>query len=107
MNRPIKFRGKTSGGYSVRGKISVPPRTVYGKGVYSDLYGTVIYCRMPQGIRAVEVKTDSIAYFVGVDKYGKDIYEGDIVIDEQGREVVAKLSDNLEFGRVALKEAQS
>ena len=90
MKRTIKFRG-----LGIDGEI---------------YYGDVYHTRKDVGIHDVEhgsiyeVEPDSIAQLVGYDKDGNEIYEGDTVIDEFGHEVAAKLFDNLELGRVALKE---
>ena len=90
MKRPIKFRG-----------LGIDGQTYFGD-VYHAVKEAGIHVR---GDGIFEVEPDSIAQLVGYDKAGNEVYEGDTVIDEFGHEVAAKLFDNLEFGRVALKEA--
>ena len=89
MNRPIKFRGYDTD-FPMAGTVTFTLDDLLAE---SESYGLV--------------HPDSIAQLVGFDEVGNEVYEGDIVIDEFGHEVAAKLFDNLEFGRVALKEVHN
>ena len=66
--RPIKFRGCFPGG---------------GMTAYGDLIHTKrgVFIFTESGGRMV-VEPDSVAQLVGYDKNGKEVYEGDTVIDE-------------------------
>lgn len=80
----IKFRGRTYGG-----------KIVFGKGVYSDEYGTHIYFRTHGGIKIASVEPDSVAQLIGYDSNGAEVYEGDIVADQSGNTTKVRLLDNL------------
>ena len=80
MKRPIKFRA----------------RGIDGETYFGDVY----HFKKVVGIHVCgdgtfEVIPESIAQFVGYDKDGKEIYEGDKVVSEYGDEIVARLMDNL------------
>lgn len=59
--------------------------TIYKTGVH-----THIICPL-EGKRNYPVDPKSIRQLVGYDKNGKEIYEGDVVVDEFGQEFVAEL----------------
>lgn len=95
--RQIKFRG----------------RDAYGQYRYGDLWqrndGTLIYDEVWH-----RVKRDSVAQFVGVDSDGREVYEGDVLIDLSGEAWTAALGSYArnEFGlatynfeKLTLKEA--
>ena len=91
MKRPIKFRGR-----GLDGKI---------------YFGDVYHAGKSVGIHVIgkgnfEVEPDSIAQLVGYDFYGKEIYEGDPVIDRFHFEHTAGLYTSL-HGDEILKEAES
>ena len=67
--RKIKFRGQTESGAWVFGYLIRKP--------YTDF--SIID---KDGVEHENVKTDSIAQFVGVDKNGAEVYEGDEVAYE-------------------------
>ncbi len=77
--RPIKFRGRDLD----------TGRFVYGHFI-------VEACGLPDIITTCpaatyEVDPKSVAQLVGYDANGKEVYEGDILIDKRKREMVAKL----------------
>ena len=88
--RPIKFRGRDSEGKFHFGDLI---QTSFGEYIYRPPNMDVVY-------------RNSIAQFVGCDKNGNELYEGDVVIGEYGDEVVARLMDNLP-PKPTLKENQS
>lgn len=87
MKRPIKFRG----------------RDIRGRTLFGDIRHNNGGCFMFDGDFWYEVDSDSIAQLVGYDKDGKEIYEGDTVIDEYGNTAIAELQDNF-IQPVQLKE---
>ena len=88
MNRPIKFRGRTCGNVMVYGDL----RHVGSTAVIDD---TAVY-------------EDSIAQLVGFDRDGREVYEGDILLDELEQEYTAEIYDRPEkIHALKLKEAQS
>ena len=94
MKRPIKFRGRVPDSDKLDGG-----RIVYGSLVdYGEDDGLYRYWIHPiggGGRNYFPVNENSIAQFVGYDKTGNEVYEGDKVISEYGDEVVARLMDNL------------
>ena len=99
MKRPIKFRGKEK--YTLRR-------------VYSDCLfqsnegsGVIRYGLLePNRNEWTIVYPNSVAQLVGYDDNGKEVYEGDIIVDVHGYELEASLRDNLDGGRVILKEGE-
>lgn len=93
MKRPIKFRGYD---------------TTTGEFVYAELgeimktpdpgYLTFVPCE------AYYVDIDSIAQLVGFDSDGREVYEGDIIVDDIA-EYVAHLFANVRISDCKLKEA--
>ena len=78
MKRPIKFRG-----------LGIDGETYF----YGDLYQR----RKEVGIHRLEdggifeVKPETVAQFVGYDKNGGEVYEGDILVDDEGDYHIARL----------------
>lgn len=58
-------------------------------------------------LRWFPVEPESIAQFVGRDKDGREVYEGDVLIDELEQEYTAEIYDRPEkIHALKLKEAQ-
>ena len=79
--RKIKFRGLT----------------LEGKFIYGD-YRHIGFCphiykreQCYYEERAVEVAPESVAQLVGIDSNGKEVYEGDVIVDQHGIEYTAYL----------------
>lgn len=72
--REIKFRGKTT-----RGEV-----------VYGDLLRIKERAQIYDGCYHY-VEPETVVQYIGVDKSGKEVYEGDILIDEFGNECRAGL----------------
>ena len=91
MKRPIKFRGRhiATGGKMVYGNLLLLNSAAY------------IY-RAKSGV--FEVDPNSIAQLVGYDKDGREVYEGDIIVDDIA-EYVAHLFANVRISDCKLKEA--
>lgn len=101
--RTIKFRGKSLCGFKTFGDL-----------VHAGLY---YHPYIPEFSPGFEVDPNSIEQLVGYDANGKEIYEGDVLIDERGQEHIARLesvvqqSDTAECSflsyptRLKLKEA--
>lgn len=95
--KPIKFRGKLSrSAYDIR---KYPPQVLKAGTV---VCGDLIHFRDGYLIRTeydyYENKSieyfadpDSVAQLVGIDSNGKEIYEGDTVLSEDGTEYTVKL----------------
>lgn len=90
MKRPIKFRG----------------RDAYGKLHYGDLWqrtdGMILFDHDENVWQRVH--PESIAQLVGYDADGREVYEGDIVVDDIA-EYVAHLFANIRVSDCKLKEA--
>ena len=69
MKRPIKFRGRGKNG-----------KVIYGDFNDIDL-GTIF----------AGVEDDCIDQLVGYDEDGKEVYEGDVIVDDNGNETPAML----------------
>ena len=87
MKRPIKFRG-----------VSLDT----GEFIYGDLR----HVGSTAVIDDTAVYEDSIAQLVGYDRNGREVYEGDIVVDDIA-EYVAHLFPNVRISDCKLKEARS
>ena len=90
--RPIKFRG----------------RDAYGKLHYGDLWqrtdGMILFDHDETVWQRVH--PESIAQFVGRDANNREVYEGDVLIDELEQEYTAEIYDRPEKIRsLKLKEA--
>ena len=91
MKRPIKFRGRTKSG-----------EFVYGDLIHmTDNRIGIIFDKR---VAAVEVDPDSVAQLVGFDSDGREVYEGDIIVDDIA-EYVAHLFANVRISDCKLKEA--
>ena len=73
--RQIKFRGRTRN----------------GNFVYGDLIQSWNEASIFDGERRCRVLDDSVAQFVGCDKTGVEVYEGDTLVDELENEFVAEI----------------
>ena len=85
--RTIKFRGQSIGGHYVYGLLTKKKIRNNGNVCWAIAAG--------DGLRSadvVPVNEESIAQLVGFDDDGKEIYEGDIIIDERGTEWKAILN---------------
>ena len=104
MSVPIKFRGKLSrSAYNV--KIYPPKILNAGTVVYGDLIhfrdGVLIRTEYDYyENKAIEyfVDPDSVAQLVGYDDDGKELYENDTVVDENGDEYRVCF-ERIAFGR--------
>ena len=96
MNRTIKFRGK---------------RRDNGEFVYGDLIhmtGGRVGIIFDKRIAAVEVDPDTVAQFVGCDCDGKEVYEGDYIIEHSGDVARVDYHDNPAYIKLCkLEEATS
>ena len=82
--RTIKFRGRDMTGHFVYGLLT--KKRIRHSGEISWAIAT--------GIRQSEVipvNENSIAQLVGFDSDGREVYEGDILVDENGNETPAML----------------
>lgn len=82
--RKIKFRGKDADG-------------VIHYGAYSDIVvGGKLICEIMDDYRDIyEVVPESVAQLVGYDADNAEVYEGDVLIDEEGHEYIATLDSML------------
>ena len=86
--RTIKFRGIDTSGEFIYGDY-----TQYSRDE----------CAISDGKRLAFVKPETVAQLVGRDKDGNEVYEGDILIDEDGNEFRAEfITLSIEFA--TLKE---
>lgn len=85
--REIKFRATT---LLNRGKT----RTAFGDlcviGLKGRVYIKELWCDLRVG---VEVDPGTVAQLVGHDKHGKEVYEGDILLDDFEQEHVVEIYD--------------
>lgn len=83
MKRPIKFLGKRT------------DRDEFIIGEAVGLGGNSIGCWVSSygnwELRWYPVEPESIAQFVGHDKDGREVYEGDILVDKEGNGFTARL----------------
>ena len=92
MNRTIKFRG----------------RDLVGKMRFGHYATTGGYPYIIEGGVWCEVEPDSVAQFVGYDKTGREVYEGDIVWNPGIMSYQsAQLINNYEDEHITLKEAKT
>ena len=83
--RMIKFRSKEK----VLGEL----RVIYGIGFIST---TCVYdLLVKEGLKAVTVGKDIVKQFVGWDADSNEVYEDDVLVDDEGNEYVASLDANL------------
>lgn len=99
--RDIKFRGRVPENDAFDGG-----KTVYG---YLVVYDSGIYTHWlirPNKERNCPVLPESVAQLVGYDSNGREVYEGDIVVDELTQEYTAEIYDRPEkIAMLKLKEA--
>lgn len=94
MNRPIKFRGRICDENKARDDQG---EFVFGSYCYED-YGKrdarlgILHAIIDEGGEEFIVDADSIAQLVGYDKNGREVYEGDTLIDQFGFESQAWLA---------------
>lgn len=72
--REIKFRGTDNNGIVIYGNYHQYSRSE---------------CAIGDGKRLAFIKPESVAQLVGHDKHGKEVYEGDTLLDEFGNEICA------------------
>ena len=87
MKRLIKFRGKTADGRIIYGDLNHLERRNYS--------GMLNLPSSVQSFIAINGEAvEDYAQFVGYDKNGKEVYEGDRLIDRNGRRIKASLRPN-------------
>lgn len=96
--RKIKFRGcDLDSGEYVCGE--------FGQGATSGEPVIYLYDEDAQQWVGAAVDPDSVAQLVGYDANGKEVYEGDILLDELDNEHVAEIYDRPNFlAELVLKE---
>ena len=86
MKRLIKFRGKTADG-----------KIIYGDLNHLELRNYSGMLNLPSSVQSfIAINGEAVedyAQFVGYDKNGKEIYEGDTLIDELEQEYIARIYD--------------
>lgn len=95
--RPIKFRGRDMTGHFVFGLLTKKRIRSSGKISWAIATGT-------RQSEVVPVNEDSIAQLVGFDCDGREVYEGDAIVDDIA-EYVAHLFANVRISDCKLKEA--
>ena len=114
MKRPIKFRGRVCDENKAQ---SDQGKTVYGNCLFQYPNGTVALSHTIK-LALTFVEPESVAQLVGYDCDGREVYEGDVLIDVgNGTEWIAVLSpavtlpkyehlenSNLELSMLKLKE---
>jgi len=82
--RQIKFRGETLGG-----------RIVYGFFCCTEVEDVTLPCIIVEEGDYRQVKPESVAQLVEIDSNGKEVYEGDEVVDKFGEKYLAQLTPTL------------
>ncbi len=95
--KTIKFKGKALTGETIYGDLIHYGNAIAIRGrldpADSDSFGTW------------EVEPESVRQLVGVDKNGREVYEGDVLLDELEQEHVAEIYDRPKYlGSLKLKE---
>ena len=91
MKRLIKFRGRSFNGELYYGELQW-----IDDEAHHELHETEVEKRwltIYTGDYHVHVIPDTVAQFVGYDKNGKEVYEGDTLIDESDEEYIARIYD--------------
>ena len=83
---PIKFRGKDINGHFVYGLLTKKKIRSSGEIRWAIATGN---CTLAE---TVPVSANSIAQFTGYSKDGREIYDGDIVVDGYGNEYTAQIA---------------
>ena len=101
MKRLIKFRGKTADG-----------KIIYGDLNHLELRSYSGMLNLPSSVQSfIAINGEAVedyAQFVGYDKNGKEVYEGDILLDEHNNEHIAEIYDRPNFiTKLTLKEQPS
>ena len=100
MTRPIKFRGRDMTGHFVYGLLTKKRIRSSGEVVFAIALSEKQSENIP-------VNENSIAQLVGFDRDGREVYEGDILLDELEQEYTAEIYDRPEkIHALKLKEAQ-
>lgn len=99
MKRPIKFRGRVCDENKAQ---SDQGKTVYGNCLFQYPNGTVALSHTIK-LALTFVDPESVAQLVGYDKDGREVYEGDIIVDDIA-EYVAHLFPNVRISDCKLKE---
>ena len=90
----IKFRG-----------IDFSGKVHYGNYAEVDGCHYIIENTAWHNVKKYRIKPDSVAQLVGVDRNGREVYEGDRLIDRDGRRIKAGLRPN--FTGIAILEETS
>ncbi|MBR1807252.1 MAG: hypothetical protein IJ774_12820 [Selenomonadaceae bacterium] len=99
MKRPIKFRGRDMAGHFVFGLLTKKRIRSSGEIRFAIATGNC------SAAETIPVNENSIAQLVGFDCDGREVYEGDTIVDDIA-EYVAHLFPNVRISDCKLKEAQ-